>query len=101
MYDSLPIATLAICALAAIAGVVFGRKTTDRKRAIFSASLAAVTIATLWWWVPHFLQSGENTDPQGGWGLVAVASWSMFAIPVAVIATLATHRRPAHKSDAA
>jgi hypothetical protein len=96
MFNSLASAAIPICLLSALAGIALGRWR-QRSLAMLFAVLAVIAISSAWWWLPMLLWPQEHTDPQGGWGLVAVFYWSLFAIPVAVVTLLITSRRFARK----
>jgi hypothetical protein len=101
MFDSVQSAFLPIGILAALAGVLLA-PWSKRWLATLSAVALAVGISCAWWWLPQLLWPQEHTDPQGGWGLVAVFVWSLLAVPVALAALFIAGRLRARRArDAA
>jgi hypothetical protein len=101
MFDSVQSALIPICILAGLVGYVLSAWS-RRWLALLSAALLAIAVSCVWWWLPLILWPQEHTDPQGGWGLVAIFVWSLFAVPVSVTTLLIAGRYRAHRSrDAA
>ena len=88
MFDSLAGGVVPVVILALIAGAaaVACRRPSI---AVLLSVVAAVAIGFVWYYLPYLLWPAEHTDPQGGWQFVAVAFWSLFTIPSALIALTA------------
>ena len=100
MFNSVAGGIIPICVLAALAGISLA-SLRSRWLSLLLATLAAIAIAYVWFWLPTLLWPDAHTDPQGGWDLVATVFWSVFAVPTAVVALLIVQRRRAAKARAA
>jgi len=85
MFDSLTGGILPIVLIALIVGAASG---THRRLpiAILLAIAGAFAMSLVWFYLPSVLWPAEHNDLQGGWDLVAVAFWSLFAVPCALAA---------------
>ena len=88
MFDSLAGGIVPVVVLALIAGSV-SAACRQLSVAILLSVAAAVAIGFVWYYLPYLLWPATHTDPQGGWQFVAVAFWSLFAVPSALVALTA------------
>jgi hypothetical protein len=52
----------------------------------FLAIVAPIGIGYAWFWLPQLIPSQAPGDPLRPWDLIATTYWSMFAVPISLVA---------------